>query len=79
MRPGDIIVIYSDGLTEARNVERSFFERDRLLGVLTSLEGLSAQSAGERLLYAVEDFTEGAEQSDDLSLIVLKRLAPGLS
>ncbi len=78
VRPGDVIVIYSDGLTEARNVERSFFERERLLGVLASLEGLSARSAGQRLLHAVEDFTEGAEQSDDLSLIVLKRLAPEL-
>ena len=74
LAPGDLMVVYSDGLTEARNEQRIFFDDDRLMALLPSLRGLSAEAAGLRLLEAVEDFVGEAHPHDDLSMVVLKRL-----
>ncbi len=74
LAPGDLMVVYSDGLTEARNEQRIFFDDERLMALLPSLRGLSAEAAGLRLLEAVEDFVGEARPHDDLSMVVLKRL-----
>lgn len=74
LAPGDLLVVYSDGLTEARDEQKAFFGDQRLKALLPSLRGLSAEAAGLRLLDAVERFAGDARPSDDLSLIVLKRL-----
>ncbi len=74
LAPGDLMVVYSDGLTEARNEQRVFFGDERLRALLPSLRGLSAEAAGLRLLEAVEDFVGEARPHDDLSMVVLKRI-----
>ncbi len=74
--PGDLLLLYSDGLTEARNEERAFFEDERLLRLASTLNGLSAKAAGRRLLGAYSAFVGQARQADDLSLIILRRLQP---
>ena len=75
LAPGDLMVVFSDGLTEARNEIQMFFGEERLQALLPSLRGLSAEAAGTRLLDAVERFAGEARPNDDLSMIVLKRLA----
>ncbi len=76
IEPGDLLVVYSDGVTEARNEYGWFFDDDRLLALLPKLRGHSAEAAGERILDAVDRFTGDARPHDDLSLIVLKRVGP---
>jgi len=75
LHPDDLLIIYSDGVTEARDEQGDFFEEKRLLALAATLRGLSAEDAGRRLLEAVEGFTCNARPHDDLSLIVVRRLA----
>ncbi len=74
LNPGDLLVIYSDGVTEARDSFGRFFDDDRLLALLPKLKGYSAEEAGRCILGAVDEFTGDAPHHDDLSLIVLRRL-----
>jgi len=75
LSPGDLMIVYSDGVTEARDAYGVFFDDDRLHALLPSLRGLTAEAAGRRILATVDAFTADAPPHDDLSLIVLKRLA----
>jgi sigma-B regulation protein RsbU (phosphoserine phosphatase) len=68
----DLLLVYSDGLTEARNENGAFFE-DRLRPLLPKLRGLSAEAAGRLLIAEVDRFVGDARPSDDLSLVLLKR------
>jgi hypothetical protein len=70
----DLLVAYSDGLTEAMNRAGEFFGEERLLGLVAELAGLTAKTASARLVAAVEAFVGDAPRHDDLSLIVLKRI-----
>jgi hypothetical protein len=69
----DMLVAYSDGLTEAMNRAGEFFGEERLHGLVADLAGLTAETVGARLVAAVEAFVGDAPRHDDLSLVVLKR------
>ncbi len=75
--PGDLLVIYSDGLTEARDEEGEFFGERRLERLLGRVGGQSARDVGARLLRAVDHFVGDAPATDDLSLVILRRRGPG--
>lgn len=70
----DLLIIYSDGVTEARNEIGRFFSDERFLELVEHCHGMSASSLGDRIIDAVSDFVQTARQSDDLSLIILRRL-----
>jgi len=72
LNKGDILFIYSDGLTEAINRDNEFFET-RLKEVLPVLPQLSAEKGGKWLVDAVEKYIGGAKVHDDLSLLILKK------
>ncbi|MDZ7292005.1 MAG: serine/threonine-protein phosphatase [candidate division KSB1 bacterium] len=74
LRPGDTLLIYSDGLTDAVDDAGNFWGEQRLLTFLPSVAGLSARQLGERLVATVDQFVGEARAHDDLSLIVLKRM-----
>jgi sigma-B regulation protein RsbU (phosphoserine phosphatase) len=74
LRPGDLLVVYSDGLTDARNAEGEFFSEDRLRGIFPQLRGLTAEEAGRRLLLETDQFSAEEKPFDDLSLVVLKHV-----
>jgi serine phosphatase RsbU (regulator of sigma subunit) len=69
----DILVLYSDGVTEARNEIGRFFGDDRFQDLIRYMHGMNAASAGARILRAVEEFVRSAPQSDDLSLVIIRR------
>lgn len=74
LAPGDALVFYTDGVTEARNPSGEFFGDERLLEA--ALAGANGQTAGAvalQILEAVTEFTAGAPQSDDLTLVVVQR------
>jgi phosphoserine phosphatase RsbU/P len=70
---GDLLVIYSDGLTEANNTREEEFGAERLRSLMPSLKGLRADEAGARIVREVEAFMGEARPHDDLSLVVLAR------
>ena len=73
LQPGEMLVIYSDGLTEALNEAGDFYGYERLRADFSTLSALGARDAGARLLTSVDAFIGETRPYDDLSLIVLKR------
>jgi hypothetical protein len=71
--PGDLLLVYSDGLTEAGNRAGELFGDERLLALVPQLRGLTAEAAAARLVAEVERFAGDARQSDDLSLVLARR------
>ena len=69
---GDKIVIYSDGVTEAQNLERGFFGKKRLRALVEAHASDSCAAIHDAIQDAVAAFTEGAAQSDDITLVVLE-------
>jgi adenylate cyclase len=70
---GDILVVYSDGLTDAENPRQEMFGKERLLEIIRR-EGPSGSLAVERkFLQAIQDFTEGAPQTDDITFVVVEK------
>jgi sigma-B regulation protein RsbU (phosphoserine phosphatase) len=72
LAPGDKLLIYSDGVTEAQNEAGEFFGKKRLRGVLQSHAGRSAAGLHDAVQEAVAKFTGGAAQSDDVTVLVLE-------
>jgi sigma-B regulation protein RsbU (phosphoserine phosphatase) len=70
---GDLIVFYSDGLSEARNQMGEDFGEKRLVSILPSIIQYSAEQIGERIISEVDKFVGKAKAHDDLSMIVVKR------
>ena len=75
---GDMMVVYSDGLTEARNDIGRFFGEDRLLELMDDIRGMSAATAGDFIVDSVRNFVRGARPHDDLSIILVRRTADTL-
>jgi phosphoserine phosphatase RsbU/P len=71
---GDMIVLYSDGLTEARNEKGEFFGEDRLEKLLPQLRFRTSADAGKALVAAVDSFKGEERAFDDLSIAIVKRL-----
>jgi len=74
VEPGGFVLFHSDGLTEAANEEGTFFGDDRLHDLVSSLRGLPAEQAGERIVGEVERFIGEGRPGDDLSMIILRRV-----
>lgn len=75
LTPGDCLIVYSDGLTEARNSLGHFFGDNRLKNLCLQLHGYPAGKMGHGLIDSVDRFAGEARQNDDLSIIILKRSA----
>jgi serine phosphatase RsbU (regulator of sigma subunit) len=70
LAPGDRIVLYTDGVTEAQNAEEDFFGKKRLREAVAGAAGLDCAGMHDAIQQALKDFTGGAEQSDDITLVV---------
>jgi DNA-binding NarL/FixJ family response regulator len=71
--PGDVLLFYTDGITEAQNKHDVFFGEARLMEVLRSKSHLSAQEIQNAVLDAVHKFVDDAAPQDDIAIIVLKQ------
>jgi sigma-B regulation protein RsbU (phosphoserine phosphatase) len=69
---GDRIVIYSDGVTEAQNAAGEFFGRPLLRAAVGRAVDLDCAGMHDEIQQAIGDFTGGAEQSDDITLVVVE-------
>lgn len=72
LESGDILLLYTDGVVEAMNDKEDLFGHNRLRSSLTAAKELSAQGILDNILRDLRQFTEGAEQSDDITAIVIK-------
>jgi len=73
LSPGDVLVIYSDGVTEAMDPDGKLFTEERLYEVIQQHHLSSAEGLMQAIVLAVRTFAGTAPQSDDLTLIVVKR------
>jgi sigma-B regulation protein RsbU (phosphoserine phosphatase) len=74
--PGETLVLYTDGIIEARNSAREFFGSERLADALGALAGVAdLQTLADSLMRRVVEFSTGAPQADDQCLL-LARVAP---
>lgn len=72
LNEGDVLLYYTDGITEAENANKELFGLDRLKRVLLENSYKSAQSIKEEILKEVDGFRDGYEQVDDITLLVVK-------
>ena len=74
LKPGELVVIYSDGVTEAENSEDEQFEEERLQTIVNQSKHLGAKQLVDLLVERVKSFTGAKAQDDDITLVVLKAL-----
>jgi phosphoserine phosphatase RsbU/P len=72
--PGDLLVIYSDGVTEANNISEEEFGEERLVEVLRRNRTKPAGAIVNAIMEALGKFTMGAPQGDDITLVVARRV-----
>jgi serine phosphatase RsbU (regulator of sigma subunit)/ligand-binding sensor domain-containing protein len=74
LNSGDVVVFYTDGICEAKNLENRFYGDETLATLLreTDLNALSAKEIKNRIIRDVNRFSRGAPQHDDMTVVVLK-------
>ena len=73
LNPGDALVMYTDGVTEAENREHAQFGESRLEATLADLKGAPSKQIVETIKTKIREFTDGAAQSDDITQLVIRR------
>ena len=73
MNKGDILVLYTDGLTETMNLKREEFGKSNIQALLHKNSRKSAQQLMDLFMTEITKFCEGAGRSDDITAIILKR------
>jgi sigma-B regulation protein RsbU (phosphoserine phosphatase) len=71
--PGDVLVLYTDGVTDAEDEQERFFGQERLLTSVQATLGRSAQDIQDALVTEIDEFVGGAVQIDDIALMVVVR------
>ena len=72
LKAGDVIVLYTDGITEAMNVENDLFGDSRLSRLVEEHGHLESGELRERILREIEAFVGAADQHDDMTMILMK-------
>ncbi len=80
LAPGDRVVLYTDGITEAMNREEEEFGEERLCTLVRGLpSSLSAREVTEKIVTDLHAFLDGEEPQDDVTVMVLRVLEPALA
>lgn len=72
LAPGDTLLLYTDGLTEAENEQKELFGEARALDAAAAVGAMAAQEQLAQLHKAMQQFVDNAEQSDDLTLLAIR-------
>ena len=72
LQAGAIIVLYTDGITEAMNAESDLFGESRLSRIVEEHGHLDSGELRERILREIEAFVGSADQHDDMTMILMK-------
>jgi phosphoserine phosphatase RsbU/P len=73
LRPGDTLVVYSDGVTETWDPDGEEFGEESLVALCVRNRALGAEALQESILREIERFEAGARATDDRTIVVLKR------
>jgi tetratricopeptide (TPR) repeat protein len=73
LAPGDTLVLYTDGVTDARAPDGSLFGQERLLEMIKTCQGCDAHDMQESMLRTVHAFVGSAPRFDDLTLLIVAR------
>ena len=73
LEKGDTLVMFTDGVTEATDCEDNEFGSERLDSILTQQKSAGCQQIIEAVKTGIKEFVNGAEQSDDITMLVVKR------
>ena len=74
LAPGDVVVLYTDGITEAMNAREEMFGEERLYEVIRHVNGRNSGEILTNILNVVKEFTGDYPQSDDITLMVVRVL-----
>ena len=72
LAPGDVLLLYTDGVTDAEDEQGSFFGQERLLEMAQANLGHSAKDIQDALLAEVHEFMDDAPQFDDITLVIVR-------
>ena len=74
LRPGDILILYTDGVTEARDNAKEFYGHEGLEGLVGNMncDRMTAREIKDSIVTDVKKFSGGAPQTDDMTIIVVK-------
>ena len=70
---GDILVVYSDGLTDAHDPQDEMFGEDRLLQLIRQEAPAGSCAIEQKFLKVIEEFTQGMPQTDDITFVVVEK------
>ncbi|MEX2260356.1 MAG: SpoIIE family protein phosphatase [Bryobacteraceae bacterium] len=71
---GDILVVYSDGLTDAENQQGEMFGEERLRRIILQQAPSGSHALEQEFLKTIEEFTQGMPQTDDITFVVVEKL-----
>jgi sigma-B regulation protein RsbU (phosphoserine phosphatase) len=74
LHPGELLVLYTDGITEPENSYGGEFGEDRLLDLILKMRDRSPREVAQAILQAVEEWSDSPEAADDMTLLVARRL-----
>ena len=72
LHPGDLLIFYTDGITDANSPTGEFFGSERLCETVCAASGLGADDMCDHIFEHVDQFQTGAVQHDDMALLVVK-------
>ena len=72
---GDLLVVYSDGVTEAMDPDGNMFEEERLIQLVQEFGPSGGEVLEEKILESLDQFTRGMSQSDDITFLLIERIA----
>jgi serine phosphatase RsbU (regulator of sigma subunit) len=70
---GDLLLVYSDGLPDAENHQEEMFGEQRLMEIIQQEAPSGSHMLEQKLLEAVENFTEGMPQTDDITFVIVQK------
>ena len=73
MHPGDVLLLYTDGITESRNKEGKMFGEDRLFDLVREYHELDPKEISLNIIESVEKFSASSKINDDKTIVVVKR------
>jgi sigma-B regulation protein RsbU (phosphoserine phosphatase) len=76
LSPGDSLILYSDGITEAQDARAVEFGEERLIRSLTKFTARGLTAMAEGVLQDVAAFRDGRRQHDDITLLIVRRQPP---
>ena len=78
LRYGDLLFLYTDGLTEAENTRHELYGEDRMIAVMKGMQALRPRRIVDEMRSQVAAFVGNAEQSDDLTMLAIRYQIPAI-